>query len=107
MEHLDDPQPGKRVENIPDDELWAVRRHLKRKLVYYAIERAREQWLRGGIHPVQVIASGVLLDPYSLTIGFARRFATYKRANLVLHDIDRLMQIINQPEYAGADHLCR
>ena len=58
------PQPGQRIENIPDAELWAVRRHLKRKLVYYIRERARDQWLTAGTHPVQIIASGVLLDPY-------------------------------------------
>ncbi len=83
-EHIDDPAIWQKVDRIPDDELWALRRHLKRKLVYYIHERARGQWLNAGLHPVQVIASGVLLDPYSLTIGFARRFATYKRANLIL-----------------------
>ena len=99
-----------RVENIPDEELWAVRRHLKRKLVAYMRERSREQWLHTGVHPVQVIASGVLLDPYALTIGFARRFATYKRAHLVLQDMDRLLQIINRPQtpvqiiFAGKSH---
>jgi starch phosphorylase len=59
---------------------------------------------------VQVIASGVLLDPYALTIGFARRFATYKRANLILSQPERLLKIINQPErpvqiiFAGKAH---
>ncbi len=90
--------------------MWTVRRHLKRKLSYYIRERARDQWMNANVHPVQVIASGVLLDPYALTIGFARRFATYKRANLVLHDIDRLLEIINRPDqpvqiiFAGKAH---
>lgn len=83
MDHLDDPEMWALVDTIPDAELWAVRRHLKNKLVNFAIERARMQWVSGGIHPVQVVASGVLLEPYSLTIGFARRFATYKRGNLI------------------------
>ena len=93
-----------------DMELWTIRRHLKRKMAYYIQERARDQWLNEDIHPVQVIASGVLLDPYALTIGFARRFATYKRANLILHDINRLIAIINRPEqpvqiiFAGKAH---
>ena len=110
IEKLDDPALWERVENIPDEELWAVRRHLKRKLVAYMRERSREQWLHTGVHPVQVIASGVLLDPYALTIGFARRFATYKRAHLVLQDMDRLLQIINRPQtpvqiiFAGKSH---
>lgn len=110
MEYIDDPQTWEDIEKIPDEELWAIRRHLKRKLVYYMRERAREQWLYDGVHPVQVIAAGVLLDPYALTIGFARRFATYKRANLILRDINRLLDIINRPNmpvqiiFAGKAH---
>jgi starch phosphorylase len=60
-------------------------------------ERARLQWLQGTVHPVQVVASGSLLDPYALTIGFARRFATYKRANLILRDPERLLRLLNRP----------
>jgi starch phosphorylase len=97
MEHLDDPVLWEGIENIPDNELWAVRQHLKRKLVAYMSARARQQWITGTVHPVQVIAAGALLDPYILTIGFARRFATYKRANLILHDMNRLLSIINRP----------
>jgi len=110
IEHIDDPRVWDSIENIPDNELWTVRRHLKRKLVAYMRERARNQWLKDGVHPVQVIASGVLLDPYILTIGFARRFATYKRANLILRDMERLLNIINRPDmpvqiiFAGKAH---
>jgi glycogen phosphorylase len=110
VEKLDDPSIWEGIEKIPDAELWAVRRHLKRKLVAYMRERARSQWLRDGVHPVQVIASGVLLDPYALTIGFARRFATYKRANLILRDLGRLLDIVNRPNmpvqiiFAGKAH---
>ncbi|MBC8504291.1 MAG: alpha-glucan family phosphorylase [Anaerolineales bacterium] len=110
MDHLDEPDLWDDVENIPDEELWVVRRHLKRKLVFYMRDRAREQWLRDGVHPVQVIASGVLLDPYALTIGFARRFATYKRASLILQDLDRLLDLVNRPNrpvqiiFAGKAH---
>lgn len=110
MERADDPDVWELVNNIPDEQIWAVRTHLKRKLVAYIRERARERWVRGGWHPVQVVASGVLLDPYALTIGFARRFAPYKRANLVLRDLDRLLKIVNNPErpvqiiFAGKSH---
>jgi starch phosphorylase len=110
MERLDDPTDWEAIEEIPDEELWAVRRHLKRKLVAYMRERARHQWLYDGVHPVQTIASGVLLDPYVLTIGFARRFATYKRANLFLRDFNRLLEIVNRPNlpvqfiFAGKAH---
>ncbi len=95
--HLDEPETWEAIERIPDEELWTVRRHLKRKLVAYMRERARLHWLENRVHPVQTIASGVLLDPYALTIGFARRFATYKRASLILHDAERLMELINRP----------
>ena len=110
QEHIDDPEMWEKIENIPDPDIWAVRRHLKRKLVAYMRERLRRQWLFDGVHPVQVIAAGALLDPYVLTIGFARRFATYKRANLILRDIDRLLAIINRTEmpvqiiFAGKAH---
>ncbi len=96
LEHCDDPLVWENVERIPDAELWAVRRHLKRKLAAYMRERVRKQWLTGTVHPVQVVASGVLLDPYALTIGFARRFATYKRASLILSEPERLLRLINQ-----------
>lgn len=110
LEDIDDPEIWEAVESIPDEELWAVRRHLKRKLVFYMRERARSQWVKDEIHPVQVLASGALLNPYALTIGFARRFATYKRADLVLSDFERLLNIINQPNmpvqiiFAGKAH---
>jgi starch phosphorylase len=109
-DHLDDPGLWAKIENIPDEELWRVRRHLKRKLVAYTIDRARGQWQSAQKHPVQTIASGVLLDPYALTIGFARRFATYKRADLFLHDYERLLKIVTNERrpvqfiFAGKAH---
>lgn len=110
LERVDKLETWEKIEDIPDAELWAVRRHLKRKLAAYMRERARDQWLYNGVHPIQVVASGVLLDPYALTIGFARRFATYKRASLILSDYDRLLSIItkaNMPVqiiFAGKAH---
>jgi starch phosphorylase len=110
LQRLDDSTLWDKIDDIPDSELWIVKRHLKRKLVTYATEHAREAWLRGGTHPVQVIAGGVLMDPYALTIGFARRFATYKRGYLVLRDFDRLLKIVNNVDmpvqivFAGKAH---
>ena len=107
---IDDPDLWAQIENIPDEEFWSVRRHLKRKLVANIISHAREQWQSGKVHPVQTVASGVLLDPYALTIGFARRFATYKRANLILRDYDRLLKTVTNPRmpvqfiFAGKAH---
>lgn len=109
-DNLDDHELMKKLDSIPDPELWGVRQHLKRKLAFYLRERVRDRWADGGFHPVQVVASGVLINPYALTIGFARRFATYKRANLILSDVDRLLDIINRPNmpvqiiFAGKAH---
>ncbi len=109
-DHLDDPALWENLDDIPDEELWAVRQHLKRKLTFYMRERVRDRWTHGGFHPVQVVSSGVLINPYALTIGFARRFATYKRASLVMSDIDRLLELINRPNmpvqiiFAGKAH---
>ncbi len=110
LDHLDDPDMWEKFNKIPDEQLWAVRRHLKNKLVNYANERTRQQWQNGAFSPAQVLAGGVFLEPYSLTIGFARRFATYKRANLMFRDFDRLMHLINDPHmpvqiiFAGKAH---
>jgi starch phosphorylase len=107
---LDDSEVWEYIDRIPDHALWDVRRHLKRKMTDYLRERARPQWLHGNDHPVQVIASGALLEPYALTIGFARRFATYKRADLILRDVDRLLRLLNRPDmpvqliFAGKAH---
>jgi starch phosphorylase len=97
-DHLDDPDMWTQIENVPDMELWDVRRHMKRKLINYAIESARDHWQSGERHAAQVIADGVMLDQYSLTIGFARRFATYKRANLLFSDYDRLLRLVSNKD---------
>jgi starch phosphorylase len=109
-ERLDEPDLWAQVENIPDLELWDVRRHLKRKLINYAIESARSHWQSGHRRASQVIAEGVMLDQYSLTIGFARRFATYKRAYLIFSDYERLLRLVTDNDmpvqiiFAGKAH---
>ncbi len=107
---LDDPDTWSKLNEVSDADLWALRLHLKRKLAFYMRERVRGRWTAGGYHPVQVVSSGVLINPYDLTIGFARRFATYKRAALILSDVDRLLDLINKPNmpvqiiFAGKAH---
>jgi glycogen phosphorylase len=109
-DHLDDHDYMSKIDSIPDAELWSVRLHLKRKLTFYLRERVRDRWTVGGFHPVQVVSSGVLINPYALTIGFARRFATYKRASLVMSNVERLLDLINRPNmpvqiiFAGKAH---
>jgi starch phosphorylase len=109
-ERLDETDLWSQLDRVPDSELLDVRFHLKRKLALYMRERVRERWIEGGYHPVQVVASGVLINPYALTIGFARRFASYKRAALLLSDVDRLQHILSLPNmpvqiiFAGKAH---
>jgi len=109
-DHLDEPALWSGLESVPDEQLWAVRLHLKRKLAFYLRERVRSRWMEGGFHPVQVVSSGVLINPYALTIGFARRFATYKRAELIFSDLARLLEIVNRANrpvqfiFAGKAH---
>jgi glycogen phosphorylase len=108
--HVDEPGFWKNIDLIPDEELWNVKRHLKRKLILHTIEETRRRWQGGKIQASQVIAEGVMLDPYSLTIGFARRFATYKRSNLIFTDYDRLLRIVTHSQmpvqiiFAGKAH---
>lgn len=93
----DDPSLWELIEDIPDAELWGTHRWLKNKLCFVILNRIRRRWVEERISPSIIPAEGAMLDPTVLTIGFARRFATYKRANLILHDRERLKKILNDP----------
>ena len=98
------------IDSIPDVELWDVHHHLKVKLIDYIRDQTRKRWFEDRISPTNVVAGGSLLEPYALTIGFARRFASYKRADLIFFDKDRLKKILNnrrrpvQMIFAGKAH---
>jgi glycogen phosphorylase len=94
IEEQDDPALWERLSEIPDAELWTAHLQLKHKLMALLRERVRNRWVRGSDDPTGVLTSGTLLDPGALTIGFARRFATYKRANLIFTDLERLRSIL-------------
>lgn len=96
-DRIDDPALWHRVTEIPDAELWAMRQTMKRKLMSFIRERARQGWIRGRLEAVQALAGGTFLDPEALTIGFARRFATYKRATLLFYDLKRLTRLLQDP----------
>src|SRR4029077_6816115 len=91
----DDPSVWARVFEIPDAALWAVRRALREYLFAFVRERARERWRDEHVTAARVVVAGTLLDPNALTIGFARRFTGYKRAELIFHDPERLQAILN------------
>jgi starch phosphorylase len=109
-ERHDDPAFWDGVLNIPDVELWNVRQALRQFLFAFIRERARSRWGNHGVSAGQVVAAGTLLDPNALTIGFARRFTGYKRADLIFRDPERLVRILNaarrpvQLVFAGKAH---
>ncbi|MCP5096648.1 MAG: glycosyltransferase family 1 protein [Chloroflexi bacterium] len=93
-ENRDDSVLFQRLAEVPDKELWDVHLTLKHKLMNYLRGRVRRRWVDGRNDPTQVLTSGPLLDPEALTIGFARRFATYKRATLIFRDLERLRKML-------------
>ncbi len=90
----DDPLLWQRIMDIPSEEVWEVHMLLKFKLMRFLRSQARRSWIGGQSDPTQVLTSGTMLDPESLTIGFARRFATYKRATLIFRDAERLRRLL-------------
>jgi starch phosphorylase len=90
----DDPKVWKAIDDIPDEEFWAVRQTLRRKLVRIVVQRAQKLWADESVTAEQVLAAGSLLDSDTLTICFGRRFAEYKRPALVFYDIERLKWIL-------------
>jgi starch phosphorylase len=93
-ERQDDPAIWQRLADMPDKELWNMHLLLKRKLMNFLRSRARRRWVAGVNDATQVMVGGTLLDSDALTIGFARRFATYKRADLIFRDIERMKSLL-------------
>ncbi|RME66414.1 MAG: alpha-glucan family phosphorylase, partial [Caldilineae bacterium] len=110
LEQVDAPETWTGIADIPDRELWAAHQERKQIMIDFVRRRVREQLLRHGEGPRQLAAAAEFLDPNALTIGFARRFATYKRATLIFRDLDRLLEILNNPDrpvqiiFAGKAH---
>ncbi len=100
----------RRVEHIPNAELWRTHERRRERLVGFARKRLRDQLRRRGAPPAEVARADEALDPETLTIGFARRFATYKRGTLIFRNLDRLAAIINNKDrpvqiiFAGKAH---
>jgi starch phosphorylase len=109
-DHPGEKKMWQRVETIPAEELWRTHERRRVRLIAYARRRLRQQLERRGVPQAQIEAANEVLDPDVLTIGFARRFATYKRATLILRDPDRLARILNHSErpvqiiFAGKAH---
>ena len=98
------------ISQIPDEELWRAHERSREKLVVWTRQALREQLARRGATYEAVAVADTVLDPEALTIGFARRFATYKRGALVLRDLDRLKRLLEDVKrpiqflFAGKAH---
>jgi glycogen phosphorylase/synthase len=97
-ENLDHAELWKKVYDIPDKVIWDMRQKHRKILFDYLLERFRDNWIKKYENPKYFLEVKEKLNPEVLTIGFARRFATYKRAHLLFRDVDRLARIVNNPE---------
>ncbi len=114
LDDLDGQSDGERfwerAGRMPDNELWEAHLHQKRELAAFASQRLVAQLARHGESPATLTEIEHALDPETLTIGFARRFATYKRAALIFTDIDRLARLVHDAHrpvqfiFAGKAH---
>ena len=110
LDEHDNPYIWELVHEIPGRELWNTHMWLKIKLIDAIRERARRRWTEDRMNTSLVVSGGILLDPTILTFGFARRFATYKRADLIFHDMQRLKKLLTdrwqpiQIIFAGKAH---
>ncbi len=100
----------KKRANFKDQDYWTVHQKLKTRLLEFVRESAKNQRIRNGVKPEEIRSAQLMLDPKALTIGFARRFATYKRAALLFRDLEKLAAIVNDPKhpvqfvFAGKSH---
>lgn len=85
----------KAIQDVPDEELWRVKDRRRQKLILWTRKRLQEQLVARGTSPEEARSTADALDPRALTIGFARRFATYKRGTLLLRDAERLMKMLS------------
>ncbi len=86
------------IRRISDDKLWQFRAVARKSLVEYARQRLSRQLAESGSSPEMVDDTKYLFDPNALTLGFARRFASYKRPNLLLHDSERLLRLLTDTQ---------
>ncbi len=98
------------IDHIPDSELWRCRERLRERLVSFVRIKLKEQLLSRGVPQKEAEIANSVFDPDALTIGFARRFATYKRGTLIIRDVERLTSLLHDKErpiqiiFAGKAH---
>jgi starch phosphorylase len=108
--YSNDPALWEQVLTLDDETLWFTHQRLKNTLMRMVREEARRAFAARQMETTQLVGAGTLLDPNTLTIGFARRFATYKRANLIFRDVERLHTLVTNAQrpvqivFAGKAH---
>lgn len=110
LARVDEPAFWEDLSALDDAQLWRIHIRLKAELMNFIREEARRRWARHWKEATHVVGAGTLLNPHALTIGFARRFATYKRADLIFRDAERLRTLLVNPSrpvqiiFAGKAH---
>lgn len=99
MDHQSNPKMWEKIYDVDDEVIWNIRQTLKNKFVTFVKDDFRETWLKNQGDPSRIVSVLEKINPNALLIGFARRFATYKRAHLLFTDLERLSKIVNNPNY--------
>ena len=99
LEHQELESSWAPLMNVPDEEIWKMRMTLKQKFIRFVKRDFKESWLKNQGDPTRIANIVDKINPDALLIGFARRFATYKRAHLIFNDLDRLKKIVNDERY--------
>ena len=93
------PSMWENIFEVPDEDIWNMRMTMKNKFINFVKKDFKEKWLKNQGDPTEVMKIVDKINPNALIIGFARRFATYKRAHLLFTDLDRLAKIVNNEKY--------
>ncbi|MCG8702278.1 MAG: alpha-glucan family phosphorylase, partial [Bacteroidales bacterium] len=110
IDHQLDKSKWEKIYEIPDKRIWEIKQGLRSRLISAVKDRFKENWIKRHEDPKHIVAINQTLSENTLTVVFARRFATYKRAHLLFRDLDRLAELMNNPErpiqfiFAGKAH---
>ena len=99
FEHQSDPKAWEGIFNVSDEDIWEMRMRMKNKFINFVKRDFKAKWLANQGDPSAVMSIVDKINPNALIIGFARRFATYKRAHLLFTDLDRLAKIVNNERF--------
>ena len=99
FDHQSDPEAWKGIFKCSDSDIWNMRMTMKNKFINFVKRDFKEKWIKNQVDPSTVMKIVDKFNPNTLIIGFARRFATYKRAHLLFTDLDRLSKIVNNEQF--------